>query len=76
GLLEAAFAGALEVRLGGENRYGGRVEPRPLLGEGRLPGPPDVERAIRLSSAVGSAAVLLLALLAAVAGPRDAGAQA
>ncbi|MGH2715535.1 MAG: cobalamin biosynthesis protein, partial [Thermoleophilaceae bacterium] len=69
-------AGALEVRLGGENSYGGRVERRPTLGEGRLPGPPDVERAIRLSSAVGSAAVLLLALLAAVAGPRDAGAQA
>jgi adenosylcobinamide-phosphate synthase len=57
GLLEAAFAGALRVRLGGPNRYGeGRVERRPPLGEGPPPGPAAVVRAVRLSSLVGVAA--------------------
>src|SRR5512143_2043125 len=35
GVAEAAFAGALGLRLGGESRYGGRVEVRPTLGDGR-----------------------------------------
>jgi adenosylcobinamide-phosphate synthase len=55
GCLEAAFAGALDLRLGGPLRYGGRLEPRPWLGDGRAPGTPDVRRAVRLSLAVGAA---------------------
>jgi adenosylcobinamide-phosphate synthase len=56
GRMEAAFAGALGVRLGGRNRYGGRVEQRPPLGDGLPPDPDDVERAVRLSLLVGVAA--------------------
>jgi adenosylcobinamide-phosphate synthase len=61
--MEAAFAGALGVRLGGTNRYGGRVEQRPTLGDGAAPGPDDVDRAVRLSLLVGSAAAMLAALV-------------
>jgi adenosylcobinamide-phosphate synthase len=52
GLIEAAFAGALRVRLGGGNSYGGRFEQRPTFGSGALPGPVDITRAVRLSEAV------------------------
>lgn len=61
GRVEAAFAGALELRLGGPLSYGGVVEMRPLLGSGRAPSPQDVHRAARLSRAVGLAAALLAA---------------
>ena len=50
GVAEAAFAAALNVRLGGESRYGDRIEFRPPLGTGRRPERPDIGRAIRLSS--------------------------
>jgi adenosylcobinamide-phosphate synthase len=56
GRMEAAFAGALGVRLGGRSRYGDRVEQRPPLGDGPPPDPDDVERAVRLSLLVGVAA--------------------
>lgn len=74
GPCEAAFAGALGVRLGGRNRYGDRVEVRGPLGDGPPPGPHDVRRAVRLSRAIGAAA-LALSACAAVALPRalDAG---
>ena len=61
GRLEAAFAGALGVRLGGRNAYDGRVEQRPQLGDGRVPGPADVAGAVRLSALVGGAAALCAA---------------
>ena len=61
GRLEAAFAGALGVRLGGRNRYGERVEDRPVLGAGPPAGPADVVRAARLSALVGAAATGLAA---------------
>jgi adenosylcobinamide-phosphate synthase len=63
---EAAFAAALGLRLGGENRYGDRVEIRPPLGVGRPPEVADVAAAVRLSSDVGTAvaAVLVVAALA------------
>jgi adenosylcobinamide-phosphate synthase len=67
GGMEAAFAGALGVRLGGRNRYGDRVEERPALGEGPPPGPRDVDRAVRLSVQVGAAATALLAVAARAA---------
>jgi adenosylcobinamide-phosphate synthase len=69
GRCEAAFAGALGVRLGGTNVYDGVAEDRPELGEGRTPEPADVRRAIRLSRAVTVAATGL-AVLIALARPR------
>jgi adenosylcobinamide-phosphate synthase len=63
GRMEAAFAGALRVRLGGTNRYGDRVEQRPTLGGGPAPGPDDVDRAVRLSLLVGSAVAALAVLV-------------
>ncbi|MEI5523212.1 cobalamin biosynthesis protein [Streptomyces brasiliscabiei] len=54
GPVEASFAGALGVRLGGTLSYGGRVEHRPVLnGEGRAVVVGDIERAVRLSRRVG-----------------------
>jgi adenosylcobinamide-phosphate synthase len=52
GIAEAAFAGALGLRLGGTNRYGDRVEVRPSLGFGRPPEPDDIAAAVALSRAV------------------------
>ncbi len=50
GVAEAAFAAALDLRLGGgENRYGDVVEVRPALGDGRDPGRADVHAAVALS---------------------------
>jgi adenosylcobinamide-phosphate synthase len=46
---EAAFAGALGIRLGGMVRYGDRVEDRPRLGDGRPVVPADIARAVTLS---------------------------
>jgi adenosylcobinamide-phosphate synthase len=66
GRMEAAFAGALGVRLGGPLRYGARTERRPHLGDGRPPAPADVRRAIRLSLAVGAAAAATSAAARAV----------
>ncbi|MEU0052496.1 cobalamin biosynthesis protein [Streptomyces sp. NPDC006309] len=55
GPVEAAFAGALGVRLGGTLSYGGRVEHRPVLngGAGRPVRVTDIDRAVRLSRRVG-----------------------
>jgi adenosylcobinamide-phosphate synthase len=64
GLLEAAFAGALGVRLGGTLRYGGRLEDRPGIGIGQRPSPEDVRRAARLSLRVAVASTLAAALAA------------
>ncbi|MFH8341245.1 cobalamin biosynthesis protein [Streptomyces sp. AM6-12] len=64
GPVEASFAGALGVRLGGTLSYGGRTEHRPVLNgvTGRAVRIPDIERAVRLSRRVG-----LLALGATLA---------
>jgi len=48
GWTEAAFAGALGVRLGGSNTYGGVIREGPVLGEGLPPGPRDIGQAVRL----------------------------
>ena len=61
GRCEAAFAGALGVRLGGTNVYGGRAEQRGRLGDGRRPEPADISRAVRLSRAVGLVSVAIAA---------------
>jgi len=49
GVAEAAFAAALDLQLGGSNRYGNRVEQRARLGAGRAPDAGDIGRAVRLS---------------------------
>jgi adenosylcobinamide-phosphate synthase len=67
GQVEAAFAGALGVRLGGANRYGDAVEHRPHLGDGPPPDTAAIRRAARLSACVGW---LLATVLALVAGSR------
>ncbi len=71
GPVEAAFAGALGVRLGGTLAYGGRVEHRPVLngGTGRPVAVADIDRAVRLSRRVSA-----LALAATVTGRLAAGA--
>jgi adenosylcobinamide-phosphate synthase len=61
GRMEAAFAGALGVRLGGELRYSGHAQTRPLLGDGEPPGRADVRRAVSLSMLVGAAAAVVAA---------------
>jgi len=48
GRIEAAFAGALGLRLGGSNAYGGLVRKAPTLGDGQPPGPEDIGRSVRL----------------------------
>jgi adenosylcobinamide-phosphate synthase len=69
GRCEAAFAGALGVRLGGTNVYHGVAETRHELGEGRAPEADDIRRAIVLSRAVTGAAAVLAVLAALGAGP-------
>jgi adenosylcobinamide-phosphate synthase len=68
GQCESAMAGALGVRLGGRNVYSGRTEVRPLLGDGPRPTVRHVRKAARVSGAVGAAAVVLAAGVAAVRG--------
>lgn len=61
GWCEAAWAGALGVRLGGTNTYGDRVEVRGTLGDPDAPRPAsrEVRRAVRLARWVTAAATLL-----------------
>jgi adenosylcobinamide-phosphate synthase len=48
GWAEAAFAGSLDLTLGGTNSYGGVVREGPILGVGRSPEAADIRRAVRL----------------------------
>jgi len=66
GRVEAAFAGALGVRLGGPLAYGGVAELRPHMGDGRAPAARDLRRAAQLSLAVGTAAATVSAALRAL----------
>lgn len=62
GVVEASFAGALGIRLGGTNTYyGNRQEHRALMGDGRPPAPADIARAVRLARVVDAGAVLMAA---------------
>ncbi|CAB4713594.1 MAG: cobalamin biosynthesis protein [Actinobacteria bacterium] len=65
GPVEASFAGALGVRLGGVNVYGSRVEDRHVLGDGRAPTQHDIARATALADRVGVAALIVCAAIAA-----------
>jgi adenosylcobinamide-phosphate synthase len=64
GVVEAAFAGALGVRLGGPTQYRHELQIRPTLGDGRAPDVADLRRAVRLSRLVQAAATGLAVLLA------------
>jgi adenosylcobinamide-phosphate synthase len=71
GRCEAAFAGALGVRLGGTSTYTGAAEHRPVLGLGRTPEPADILRAVRLCRAVTIAATAAAAATAVAAAAAD-----
>lgn len=69
GVVEASFAGALGVSLGGVTVYRHRTEERPVLGRGPVPTAADVHRASQLSRRVqvgALAAVTVGQLVAAV----------
>ncbi len=72
GVVEAAFAGVLGVRLGGSNTYDGRTEDRGMLGTGPSASAQDIDAATRLARLVsaGSLAVAVaVAVSDAVSGP-------
>lgn len=64
GPVEAATAGALGVTLGGSNVYDGESENRGTLGDGRVVVAADLTRSVRLSQAVGFAAMLVAVCVA------------
>ena len=73
GVAEATFAGSLGVRLGGRNvYYGGRVEDRPTMGEGRAASPSDIPRTNRQARHVGLAAAGVCAATAWLIGRGEA----
>lgn len=61
GVVEAAFAGALGVRLGGPTQYHYELQIRPTLGAGAVPTAADLRRAVRLSRWVQAAAAVTTA---------------
>ncbi len=64
GVVEAAAAGALGIRLGGRTEYRHGVEQRPELGSGPAPTVADLRRAVRLSELVQYAALVSAVVLA------------
>lgn len=64
GVVEAAFAGALGVRLGGPTQYHHELQVRPTLGDGRQPTVTDLRRAVLLSRVVQAGAALAVGLVA------------
>lgn len=74
GPVEATFAGALGIRLGGTNVYGAGpdqwVEHRAVMGDGRPPVREDLVRARRLARRVDLAAVAAAAVVTVWAGRR------
>ena len=73
GVAEAAFAAALGLRLGGENRYGERVELRPPLGTGRPAETGDIARAVALSRDVCALVVVISTISARITTGRARG---
>lgn len=62
GVIEAAFAAALGVTLGGNNRYGSTVEARGRLGTGPLPNVETIRDAVQLRRHATIAVALAVAL--------------
>lgn len=63
GVVEAAFAGALGVRLGGPTQYHHELQIRPTLGDGHNPTVVDLRRAVALSRMVQAGAALVACAL-------------
>lgn len=63
GIVEAAFAAALDIQLGGTNSYDGVVDDRGRLGDGARPTGADIERTVVLARHVNAA---MLAMTAAI----------
>jgi adenosylcobinamide-phosphate synthase len=61
GPVEAAFAGALDVQLGGVNTYRGLSEDRHTLGNGRPATRHEIDAATHLAKLVGAASCLAAA---------------
>ena len=77
GVVEATFAGALGIRLGGTNRYyGSRLEHRSVMGDGRAVRPEDIGRAARLARRVGIIGAVVSASGALLVARRTAGRRA
>ncbi|MBB5855281.1 cobalamin biosynthesis protein [Amycolatopsis umgeniensis] len=70
GRVEAAFAGALEIRVGGRTVYPHGVEELPVLGIGRNPDAGHVTRAVELSRVVGWLGAISSVVLAVLVGLR------
>lgn len=70
GPVEASFAGALGIRLGGTNDYAGRIEHRAVMGDGPPPERADLDRARTLARRVGIGAAVVAAALATVRSSR------
>ena len=70
GVVEASFAGALGVRLGGPTQYAHELEIRPSLGDGPAPQIADLARAVRLSRLVALVAAVLAVSAACRSGRR------
>jgi adenosylcobinamide-phosphate synthase len=76
GPVEAAFAGALGIRLGGVNTYAGVPEDRHTLGVGPDPGLHDIDRANGLALWVGRGALAVAVSLSVLAHRRSRSARA
>lgn len=70
GPVEASFAGALDLTLGGTNDYGSYQEDRGTLGDGPAPTVADVRRTAALARRVGVAAAAVAAITAITKGKR------
>ncbi|MDP9443013.1 MAG: cobalamin biosynthesis protein [Actinomycetota bacterium] len=67
GVVEATFAGALGIHLGGTNRYyGNRIEHRAIMGDGRAAQPNDIARANGLARRIGLGAAVCAAAASGV----------
>ena len=64
GRVEGAFAGALSLRLGGQNRYQHGLEQRATLGAGTPPEVSDIARAAELARLVGVTALVVCIVIA------------
>lgn len=71
GPVEASFAGALGIRLGGTNDYAGRIEHRAVMGDGPPPIRADLDRARALARRIGWAAAATAAGVAVATRSRN-----
>lgn len=68
GIVEAAFAAALGLQLGGSNEYDGDVDDRGLLGNGARPIGADIERTVALARHVTAVTLAMTTATHAIVG--------